>query len=76
MKAKREPMSPNEAVDKYFGGISGLNAMALPYKCSCGSSTYTKKEKDEFGDDTIELPIMDISGVFKHIRRVHGELKK
>lgn len=67
MKKQSESITYNEALIKYFGGLSLLSKQPLPFKCfSCGKN-YT------IIDEGIKESIMSLSDIFVHIRKTHKE---
>ncbi len=66
MKKKEEASTYVQALNNYFGGVSGLAQQSLPFKCKCGSTRYPNK----LGES---VDMMNIGDCFLHIRRIHKE---
>ncbi len=70
MKQKREPVTHEEALSIFYGGVIELAHKPLPFRCKCDGTTYKVKDWD---GEYLDTAVMSLPETFKHIRSYHKE---
>lgn len=64
-RQKTPTLTPTESIAKYFGDIFKM-FNPLPYRCNVCGDNFTKFKEKNF-------PIMNVAGMYFHIRKAHNE---